>query len=83
MKVWITKYALSSGIFEANAEICANISQDMIRLTREGRYEELFHGEGKDWHLTEEGARERLKELKERKVRSLLKQISKIESIKF
>lgn len=31
MKVYITKYALSTGIIETDdAEICSNISEDMI-----------------------------------------------------
>lgn len=81
MKVWITKYALTSGIFEAEAEVCSHISEEMIKLTRPGRCPEMFHGEGKEWHRTKESALERLTVMKENKISSLKRKIKKIESI--
>lgn len=81
MKVWITKYALSSGIFEEEGEIYNDKS--MLILKRPGRYQEIFHGEGKEWHRSKEAAAARLIVLKEKKIQSLLKQINKIESINF
>lgn len=45
MKVYITKYALSTGIIETDdAEICSNISGDMISSKKYGYYR------GNDWH---------------------------------
>lgn len=80
MNVWITKYALTSGIFEAEAEICG---PGMILLKRDGRYPELYHGEGRDWHGTKESASDRLSVLKEKKIASLKASIKKIEKIVF
>jgi hypothetical protein len=77
MKVWITKYALTSGIFEAEATPMTNCKGG-ISIKR--YLTEHFHG--KDWHLTREEAIIRAKEMQQKKVSSLLKQISKIESIK-
>ena len=51
MKVYITKYALTSGIIEADAEI---LTGDMILIN--GDWNRCFHGEGKDWHRTFEEA---------------------------
>jgi hypothetical protein len=83
MKVWITKYALSSGIFESEAEVCGLICRGMIKLTRREGYPEYFHGEGKEWHTTSEGAKKKAEEMRIRKVNILLKQIKRIQDIKF
>jgi len=82
MKVWITKYALTSGTFEAEAEI-ASSSKDgqMIRIGGKNSYGNYYHGEGKEWHRTKDSALDRLGALKEKKIASLKKQIKKIESI--
>ena len=54
-KVWISKYALTQGILEMDAkETC---SPGMIEaLGDNGVRAGFYHGEGKEWHLTEEGA---------------------------
>jgi hypothetical protein len=83
MKVWVTKYALSSGVFESEAEICSSVDKGMIRVTREGRYPEYFHGDGKEWHRTRESVMKRVEEMKTKKIASLKKSIKKIESITF
>lgn len=82
MKVWITKYALSSGIFQIEGEISATNS-DAIKVQREGRYPELFWKEGKDWHKTEEAARDRCRQMWRAKISSLNKQIQKLKNLKF
>ena len=51
MKVYITKYALSDGILEKDAEECDRFP-GMIR-TDDGAH---FHGEDKDWTRTKEAA---------------------------
>lgn len=82
MKVWITKYALSSGIFQIEGEISAT-NQDAIKVQRAGRYPELFWKEGKDWHKTEESAKEHCRLMREAKISSLNKQIQKLKNLKF
>jgi hypothetical protein len=82
MKVWITKYALMSGIYSVDAEEC---QKDMIRTIPEGKWSlaSYFHGEGKTWHRTEGEAVCRAKEIRDRKIWSLKKQITKLEKMKF
>jgi hypothetical protein len=82
IKVWVTKYALTSGIFEAQAEICADIDPQMISLKRsQGHLQENFHG--KDWHTSVEAAFKRANEMKEKKIVSLEKQIEELRKKKF
>ena len=66
MKVYITKYALTQGILEAEAE--ETNYAGMIRLTGT-TYSTCFHGEGKQWHRTLTDAETRRDEMlrKERK----------------
>ena len=78
MKVYITKYALSDGILEKEAEECDRFL-GMIR-TDDGAH---FHGEGKDWTRTKEAAVARAQEMKTKKIKSLKKQIEKLERMKF
>lgn len=72
-KVWITKYALTSGIIEKEAEIKGGIA---IVSTLETYY-------GKEWHRTEEDAKKRAEEMRLKKIESLKKQIERLEKIQF
>ena len=79
MKVYITKYALSTGIIETDdAEICSNIiSGDMISSKKYG----TFHGN--DWHKKKEDAVLRAEVMRIKKIESLKKQIEKLDKTKF
>lgn len=78
MKVYITKYALTKGIIETeDAEICYNISENMIRSKKYG----CFHGN--DWHTTKEGAVLRAEVMKKNKIQSLESQVEKLKGLKF
>lgn len=78
MEVYITRYALSDGILEKEAEECDRFP-GMIE-TDDHAY---FHGEGKDWTRTKEAAVARAEEMKAKKIKSLKKQIEKLEAMKF
>ena len=78
MKVYITKYALSDGILEKDAEECDRFP-GMIR-TDDGAH---FHGEGKEWCRTLEDANKRAEEMRLKKIESMKKQIKKLENMKF
>lgn len=82
MKVWITKYALTTGIIESEGEIHGQNS-NMVRIQRGGRYPELFHTEGKEWHRTEEAAKIRARIMRDAKIESLHKQVNKLLNLKF
>lgn len=79
MKVWITRYALTTGITEVEAEDCGD---DMIRV-REGSGFLFYHKEGRDWHRTKESAVAKAEEMRQKKITSLKKQIDKLEKMRF
>lgn len=79
MKVYITKYALSQGIFEVDGEV-----SELFPDTFDARgYLGYFHGDGKEWHRTRESAIKRAEEMRKKKIASLKKQIEKLEKMKF
>ena len=80
MKVWISKYALTQGIFETEAEICETFA-DMIKCV--GEWGAFYHGEGKEWHKTKEEAIVKAEEMRLKKIESLKKQIDKLTKMKF
>lgn len=82
MKVWISKYALTQGVYEIEAEDCFATAPGMITETG-SRYATYFHGEGKDWHRTRDGALLKAERMRAAKIASLRKQISRIEKMAF
>lgn len=78
MRVWITKYALTTGIFEADVDV----SDDFPELVRVSPTQ-YFQGEGKDWHRTKIEALQRAEEMRQKKIRSLKKQIEKLKKKTF
>lgn len=76
---YITRYALTKGVLYGEVEQCTDIGNgQMVKSVS------LFaHGEGKDWHRTEQGARNRVAKMIEMKVKTLKKQIQKFESFEF
>lgn len=79
-KIWVTKYALTSGVFTVTAEI--SNGGDMANYKRKGAtFREFAHG--KDFHLTEECAKARFEEMRRQKQVSLAKQKAKLDSLNF
>jgi hypothetical protein len=83
MKAYITKYALTLGIMEVEAEQ-SPVAPNMVswKIPSEW-YENHAHGEGKDWHRTKESAVARAEKMRLAKISSLKKAIKKLESLKF
>ena len=79
LKVWMTKYALSSGIKEI--EVNQSISSPDAVIGES--YRDFYHGEGKEWHHTYKSAVSRAEEMRLRKIESLKKQIEKLEKKRF
>ena len=76
-KVWITKYALTTGISEKEVKIdndCVSV------INNQGEY---YFGEGKDWHKTKESAIKRAEEMRKRKIANVEKQLQKLKDMKF
>ena len=79
MKVWITKYALTRGIFEMEVK-----SQSKDGTAVYGKaWDDCYRGEGKEWHRTKESAIQKTEEMRQKKIDSLKKQIEKLERMKF
>lgn len=83
--VWITKYALTQGIFESDATVCSEADKtgDMIAVHTSGYCDQYFHGNGKDWTETIEEAVKIAEKMRDKKVASLGKQINKLQVMKF
>jgi hypothetical protein len=76
MKVYVTKYALTTGIMEVDAELFANGN-----AVKWGEYFQAAHGEGKDWHRTRESALKRCELMRARKIKTLRESIAKLEKM--
>ena len=82
MKVWITKYALTQGVYEAEVEQSA-CAPSMVSQKQVNTYALTYHGENKEWHRTEAGARQRANEMVQTKIKSLKKSLAKFEKLVF
>ena len=80
MKVWITKYALTDGIIEADAESCGNSSITSVSWDNGTRCTNLYWGE---CYLSKESAIKKAEEMRQKKIESLKKQIKKLEEMRF
>jgi hypothetical protein len=82
MRVWITKYALTTGITEAEANTCSSSTDGrMIEVPSKLCYASYFHRP--DWHETKEAAIARAEVMRKKKLASLKKQISRLEALSF
>lgn len=79
MRVWITKYALTEGVFDVEGEITSSFP-DMCSWKSNG-YPCFAHG--KDWHKTESEALARAEQMRMNKIASLRKQIQKLDKLVF
>lgn len=79
-KIYVTKYALTYGIFSVDGEI----SEDgkMASYKQSGAYfTEYVHGN--DFHLNKESALSRAEEMRKRKLQSLNKKAQQISAMEF
>ena len=84
--VWITKYALSEGIHQAEFKGLyvrdGKVDED-VACVKDSLYpfNSLYHkGE---WHKTEAGAKVKANEMRLKKIKSLEKQIEKLHKLEF
>jgi hypothetical protein len=80
MKVWITKYALTKGIFTIETE---DDGADGMITDRSEPCTAFFHGEGRDWHRSEYAATRRADEMKKAKIAALVKATEKLRKMQF
>lgn len=80
MKVWVTKYALTKGIMEFEADRCIDISPDMIAIR--GTLGNMYFY-GTDWHTTLADAKIRAENMRLQRIDTLLNQIEKLKELKW
>jgi hypothetical protein len=78
---WVTKYALSTGIFEIDGEVNHKISSSMLSWRAEDGWSMSAHGA--NWHRTREEAIAHAEKMRSKKIASLKKQIAKLERLRF
>lgn len=83
MKVWITKYALTRGIIETEADICdTKVAGSMVRarvgLTPEGTY---YHND--NWYASYEAASAKAESMRLAKIESLAKELGRLKRKSF
>ena len=81
IKVWITKYALTTGIMEKDVIV----EEDLPAMVcdRSTPFVSYYHGEGVEWHRTKESAINKAEEMRIKKIKSLRNQIIKLEKMSF
>lgn len=81
MKVYITKYCLTQGIFERKAEVCH--SDEKMILCR-GEYSVLDEYYRKpDWHKTLKEAQKKAEHMRSKSIEALENKIAKLEKLNF
>lgn len=78
---YVTKYALTTGIYAVDAELRSDISPKMISYKRGGYVAEQAFGN--EWHRTPEAAIARAEEMRIAKIDSLRKQIARLAAMQF
>jgi hypothetical protein len=82
VKVFITTYALTSGIIEVEAEQSL-VCPTMVNWNIPGEYYGHAHGEGRNWHRTKDAAIAKAESMRLAKITSLKRSIKKLEALKF
>lgn len=81
MKAWITKHAFTIGIVELEGEVSPQTPS--LFVSGDSLDRKYYHGEGRNWHRTREAAVTRANRILEMRLKSIKKQLSKLESMKF
>lgn len=76
--VWVTKYALSKGVFTRKVVVCGEISERMVKVVKQGP-SEFYHG--KEWHRTEAEALAQVEKMVAAKRASLAKGLNKLDKV--
>ncbi len=76
-KVWLTKYALTQGVFLKDVEDCGD---DMV--ADRGKYTACYHGEGRDWHRTRESALRRVEEMRAAAIKAAKRKLDKLTTMR-
>jgi uncharacterized protein (DUF2164 family) len=85
INAWITKFALTKGIIEANVEIDEHNPNVAVIADKFGPlyYHYCVLGDGKEWHRTKESAIKKAESMRLSKIKSLREELLKLEQMKF
>jgi len=81
INVWLTKYALTTGILKVKADFDAEQPSTVAYKFSQNSFTAYAHGN--EWHRTEQEAFDRAEEMRIAKLKSLDKQAKKIAAMKF
>ena len=76
--VWITKYALTKGVFSAEV-----VKQEMGMVTVKHGLNGVGHFHGNAWHFSCTKALDHAEDMRVSKIESLKQQIAKLEKLEF
>lgn len=76
-RIYVTKYALTTGVFTREADIVADGKTAVVR----SQYTQFFHGT--EFHFTEDAARADFERRKKAKLESLRKSVQKVATATF
>jgi hypothetical protein len=79
VKVFVTKYALSKGIYVDDIEP-SGVCESMVSSKTCSLH---YHGKGKDWHTDRDSALRRAEVMRARKIRSLEDSIARLKGLRF
>lgn len=79
MKVFITKYALTTGIHERDVE---EMGHGVVK-DKDTFMSQYFYVEGKGWHRTMESALKEANRMRDSRIKALEKQIFKLKQLTF
>ena len=77
MKVYITKYCLTQGIFEREAEL----RDDNMILVKDGVYSSYYHKP--EWHDNLADASKQAESMRLKEIEALKRKMAKLEKLKF
>ena len=81
-KVWVTKYALTQGIFEEEVTFGSGTTE-MVVTNHDNGCGNYYHGKGREWHETKASAVAKADEMRKAKIASMKKKIMKLEKLNF
>ena len=80
INVWGTKYALTEGVKSYRVELCGG---DMVNILKpDGRPGWGYLHKG-DWHLSKDDAERKAEQMRQRKIVSVKKQLTRLEALTF
>jgi hypothetical protein len=82
-RFWISKYALTQGIFGVDTDEPSSQLPNLLSVKQENTYPACYHGEGREWHREYGDAQKKANLMVQAKIKSLKKQLKKYEDMVF